>query len=204
MPISPELQSGLRVGIAAMLLIDSAILVSRAMEKDPEPVKTELIAAASIGELATTLSIDTVTTTTTTAPTTITIPARPVQKPVSRSGTRTAAAVPKGLKAAGNGAASVEQLDALGDCESGDHDGLPPYVPNPTANTGNGFKGAFQWKQRSWDTHVAGMRRHDLVGAHIPGLSYELQREITQGVPISAWPRQFPACYGILRQNGII
>lgn len=205
MPVGPEMQRGLRIGVAALLFIDSAILLDHAMNREPVTVETQVAAVKTLGEIAATLAVETTTTTSTTAiPPTTTIPPRPAKKPVSRSGRRTAIVAPQGLKPARGETASIEQLDALGDCESGDHDGLPPYTPIPTTDTGNGFKGSFQWRQSSWDKHVLGMHRNDLVGVYIPGLPYEVQREVTQGVPIPAWENQFPRCYDILHRNGII
>lgn len=89
--------------------------------------------------------------------------------------------------------ASIQQLDALADCESGDGDGRPPHTHNMAAANGP-YRGPFQWAQRWWDRHVARMGRPELVGADLHTLPYETQRAVTQAVPLPAWPHQFPSC----------
>lgn len=89
-------------------------------------------------------------------------------------------------------------LNALADCESGDHDGKPPYTYDQQANSGKGDLGPFQWKQPSWDGHVARLGLHHLVGADPRTVDFATSREITRAVPLSAWPRQFPGCARML------
>lgn len=89
---------------------------------------------------------------------------------------------------------TTEHLDALADCESGDHDGKPPYTYDQQANSGKGDLGPFQWKQRSWDGHVARLGLRHLVGVDPRTVDFETSREITRAVPLSAWPGQFPDC----------
>jgi hypothetical protein len=39
---------------------------------------------------------------------------------------------------------------AIADCESGDHDGLPPYTPNWSYNGSSGFDGGLQFLPSTW------------------------------------------------------
>lgn len=112
-------------------------------------------------------------------------------RPVTPSTPKVSAPVP--TAGPSSGTASLYLLDRLADCESGDGDGLDPLTYDMAAVNGP-YRGPLQWAQRWWDSHVARMGRPDLVGANLHVVPYETQRAVTQAVPLSAWPKTFPAC----------
>ena len=118
------------------------------------------------------------TTTSTAAPPT-TVGPPPAVVRASRAAVRPRPLPQRGARAA----ASSDLLDALAQCESGGN-----------AAEGGTYRGAFQWSQRSWDSHVARMGRPELVGVDPASLTYEVQKQVTAAVPVSTWGEQFPAC----------
>ena len=81
------------------------------------------------------------------------------------------------------------QMDYLGNCESG---------MGPNTNTGNGFYGAFQFAQGTWNRMQTGYERADLA-------PLEAQKEAVQKlVSKSNIYGQFPACSRRMRALGLL
>lgn len=87
------------------------------------------------------------------------------------------------------GPLSAEQLNFLGNCESG---------MNPTTNTGNGFYGAYQFTIQTWNNMGTGYDRAD----HAP---LDVQSQAVQKLlsGSSIWS-QFPGCAQKMRDAGMI
>ena len=81
------------------------------------------------------------------------------------------------------------QISFLGNCESG---------MRPNANTGNGFYGAFQFTQGTWNRMQTGYERADLA-------PIEVQKEAVQRlVSVSNIYGQFPACSRRMQSQGLL
>jgi hypothetical protein len=72
---------------------------------------------------------------------------------------------------------------AIADCESGDHDGLPPYTPDWDINTGNGYYGGLQFLTSTWLAYGGGQyaARADLATA-------DEQIAVASGMGLGHWP----------------
>lgn len=82
-----------------------------------------------------------------------------------------------------------EQITYLGSCEAG---------MNPATNTGNGYYGAFQFSEGTWNNMNTGYARADLA-------PIEVQKQaVQQLVQRSSIYTQFPACAQRMRSSGII
>ena len=116
---------------------------------------------------------------TTAAPVATTVPAAEAAEPEPPRPTpsRAARSAPRSSIPEGD-VASDDLLDRLADCES---------HRNPTAVSRSGrYRGAFQFLLSTW-------RGLGMDGDPID-FSYEVQRDVARRIPVSTWPRQFPAC----------
>lgn len=87
------------------------------------------------------------------------------------------------------GVISEEAVTALGACEAGN---------DPTKNTGNGYYGAFQFSQGTWNSMNTGYARADLA-------PIEVQREaVKQLLSRSSIYNQFPGCARKMAGQGLI
>lgn len=74
---------------------------------------------------------------------------------------------------------------ALAACESGG---------NYATNTGNGYYGAFQFEQRTWDGVVERMGRSDLVGVRASDVSPSVQNEAAAQLYSERGSQPWPVC----------
>lgn len=113
--------------------------------------------------------------------------ARQAQRAQAAKTQRVAAkAAPKPKRSSGGGApASGDLLDRLAQCECGG---------NPSCNTGNGYKGTFQYLQSTWNADAKKAGRPDLVGKDPSTVSYADQKQLAGTGPVSGWKQKFPGC----------
>lgn len=134
---------------------------------------------AACGTSNGTVHLVTATTSTTPPPTiTVTTSALPHAASSSRASRSEPSRSPRGGTASLSGSSAGDLYDRLAMCES---------HMNATANTGNGFYGAFQFMLSTW---------HSLGETGNPvDYSYAYQKAVVvRSIPISSWHRQFPAC----------
>lgn len=88
-----------------------------------------------------------------------------------------------------SGPLTAEQITFLGNCESG---------MNASANTGNGYYGAFQFSQGTWSRMQTGYERADLAPLEVQIAAVQ---KLLSGSSIFG---QFPACARRMQANGHI
>ncbi len=101
----------------------------------------------------------------------------------------TQAPVVNAIVASNNSGISEEAITALGACEAGN---------DPAKNTGNGYYGAFQFSQGTWNSMNTGYARADLA-------PIEVQRAaVKQLLSRSSIHNQFPGCARKMQGAGLI
>ncbi len=84
---------------------------------------------------------------------------------------------------------SEEALTYLGNCETG---------MNPTKNTGNGYYGAFQFSQGTWNSMNTGYERADFAPLEVQ------KAAVKQLLQRSSIHTQFPGCARKMKSTGLI